>query len=198
MQKYIYFFESLSIWVGRAFGWCILVLTLSVTYEVFVRYVLNAPTVWVFDMMVQMYGGLFLMAGPYALAQDAHVRGDVIYRFFPARAQAWIDLTLYILFFFPGMLALFYFGYEIASDSWRYKEVSWNSPARIQIYYFKSLIPLAGALLIIQGISECMRCILCIREGSWLNRHEDVRETEEDLVRKKEEEEREKGILRNK
>jgi len=166
MEKFIYFFESISIWVGRAFGWCILVLTLSVTYEVFVRYVLNAPTVWVFDMMVQMYGGLFLMAGPYALAQDAHVRGDVLYRLFPVRTQAWLDLTLYIFFFFPGMLALFWFGYEIASDSWRYKEVSWNSPARIQIYYFKSLIPLAGGLLIIQGISECMRCILCIKEWS--------------------------------
>jgi TRAP-type mannitol/chloroaromatic compound transport system permease small subunit len=148
-------------------------------------------------MMVQMYGGLFLMAGPYALAQDAHVRGDVLYRLFPVKVQAWIDLTLYILFFFPGMLALFYFGYEIASDSWRYKEVSWNSPARIQIYYFKSLIPLAGGLLILQGISECMRCILCIKNGEWMNRHDDVRETEEDLIRKTKEAEREKEVLKN-
>ena len=195
MEKYIYFFESLSIWIGRAFGWCILVLTLSVTYEVFVRYVLNAPTVWAFDMMVQMYGGLFLMAGAYALAQDAHVRGDVLYRLFPVKMQARIDLTLYIFFFFPGMLALFYFGFEIASDSWRYKEVSWNSPARIQIYFFKSLIPLAGGLLILQGISESMRCILCIREGKWMKRHEDVRETEEDLISRKKEEERQRKAL---
>ena len=195
MEKFIYFFESLSIWTGRAFGWCILILTLSVTYEVFVRYVLNAPTVWVFDMMVQMYGALFLMAGPYALAQDAHVRGDVLYRLFPVKVQARIDLILYILFFFPGMLALFYFGYEIASDSWRYKEVSWNSPARIQIYFFKSLIPLAGGLLILQGISESMRCILCIREGKWMKRHEDVRETEEDLISRKKEEERQRKTL---
>jgi len=195
MEKYIYFFESLSIWIGRAFGWCILVLTLSVTYEVFVRYVLNAPTVWAFDVMVQMYGALFLMAGPYALAQDAHVRGDVLYRLFPFKVQARIDLILYIFFFFPGMLALFYFGYEIASDSWRYKEVSWNSPARIQIYFFKSLIPLAGGLLILQGISESMRCILCIREGKWLKRHEDVRETEKDLISKKKEEERQRKAL---
>ena len=195
MKKYIYFLESLSIWIGRAFGWCILVLTLSVTYEVFVRYVLNAPTVWAFDMMVQMYGALFLMAGPYALAQDAHVRGDVIYRLFPFKVQARIDLILYIFFFFPGMLALFYFGYEIASDSWRYKEVSWNSPARIQIYFFKSLIPLAGGLLILQGISECMRCILCIRDGKWLKRHEDVRETEKDLILRKNEEDRQRKAL---
>ena len=197
MEKYIYFFESLSIWVGRTFGWCILILTLSVTYEVFVRYVLNAPTVWAFDMMVQMYGALFLMAGPYALAQNAHVRGDVLYRLFPFKVQARIDLILYIFFFFPGMLALFYFGYEIASDSWRYKEVSWNSPARIQIYFFKSLIPLAGGLLILQGVSESMRCILCIREGKWMKRHEDVRETEEDLISKKKEEERQRKALGN-
>ena len=196
MEKHIYFFEGLSIWIGRAFGWCILVLTLSVTYEVFVRYVLNAPTVWAFDMMVQMYGALFLMAGPYALAQDAHVRGDVVYRLFSARLQAKIDLTLYILFFFPGMLALVYFGYEIASDSWRYKEVSWNSPARIQIYFFKSLIPLAGGLIILQGISECMRCILCIRDGKWIRRHEDVKETEENLIMKKLEEERQRKALK--
>jgi|TARA_B110000881_G_scaffold50538_1_gene42829 TRAP-type mannitol/chloroaromatic compound transport system permease small subunit len=196
MGKYIYFFEGLSIWVGRAFGWCILILTLSVAYEVFVRYVLNAPTVWAFDMMVQMYGALFLMAGPYALAQDAHVRGDVIYRLFSPRLQAKIDLTLYILFFFPGILALAYFGYEIASDSWRYKEVSWNSPARIQIYFFKSLIPLAGGLLILQGVSECMRCILCIRDGKWIRRHEDVKETEANLILKKEEEERQRKALK--
>ena len=195
MEKFIYFFESLSIWIGRAFGWCILILTLSVTYEVFVRYVLNAPTVWAFDMMVQMYGGLFLMAGAYALAQDAHVRGDVLYRLFPVKMQARIDLTLYIFFFFPGMLALFYFGFEIASDSWRYKEVSWNSPARIQIYFFKSLIPLAGGLLILQGVSESMRCILCIKEGSWMKRHDDVRETEENLISRKKEEERQRKAL---
>jgi TRAP-type mannitol/chloroaromatic compound transport system permease small subunit len=147
MKSVIHAIESFNIWIGRAFGWCILVLTFSVSYEVFVRYVLNAPTVWAFDMMVQMYGALFLMAGPYALAQDAHVRADVVYRLLPVRWQARIDFTLYLLFFFPGMLALFWFGWEIAADSWRYKEVSWNSPARIQIYFFKTLIPGMHALL---------------------------------------------------
>jgi TRAP-type mannitol/chloroaromatic compound transport system permease small subunit len=182
VTKIIYAIESLSVWVGRAFGWCILILTLSVSYEVFVRYVLNAPTVWAFDMMVQMYGALFLMAGPYALAQDSHVRGDVFYRFLPVRAQATIDFVLYLLFFFPGMLALFWFGAEIAADSWRYKEVSWNSPARIQIYFFKTLIPLAGGLLIIQGIAELLRCWRAMRSGAWLERLQDVRETEETLI----------------
>ena len=182
MKKYIYFFESLSISIGRAFGWCILVLTLSVTYEVFVRYVLNAPTVWAFDMMVQMYGALFLMAGPYALAQDTHVRGDVLYRLFSVRWQARVDFILYLLFFFPGILALFWFGWEIAADSWRYKEVSWNSPARIQIYFFKTLIPLAGFLLILQGFAELARCWRAMQSGVWMDRLADVKETEDMLM----------------
>ncbi|NDR57163.1 TRAP transporter small permease subunit [Aliiruegeria sabulilitoris] len=182
MIKTIHAIEGLSQWVGKAFGWCILILTLSVSYEVFVRYVLNSPTVWAFDMMVQMYGALFLMAGAYALAQDAHVRGDVVYRLFSVRWQARIDFVLYILFFFPGMFALFWYGWEIASDSWRYKEVSWNSPARIQIYFFKTLIPIAGALLMLQGAAEMMRCWLAMRSGEWLARIDDVRETEDMLM----------------
>ncbi len=182
MRAAIHAIESLNIWIGRAFGWCIVILTLSVSYEVFVRYVLNAPTVWAFDMMVQMYGALFLMAGPYALAQDGHVRADVVYRLIPVEWQARIDFFLYIIFFFPGMLALFWYGAEIANDSWRYKEVSWNSPARIQIYFFKTLIPIAGGLLIVQGVAECMRCYLAIKTGRWLERLEDVQETENVLT----------------
>lgn len=182
MTKLVYAIESLSIWIGRAFGWCILILTLSVTYEVFMRYALNKPTVWAFDMMVQMYGALFLMAGAYALAQDGHVRGDVIYRLFPVRVQAFIDFVLYVIFFFPGMIALAYYGAEIASDSWRYKEVSWNSPARIQIYFFKTLIPLAGGLLMLQGFAELIRCVKAMRSGVWMKRLDDVRETEESLI----------------
>ncbi len=182
MNRLIYTIEGISVWTGRAFGWCILVLTLSVAYEVIVRYIFNAPTVWAFDMMVQMYGALFLMAGPYALAQDTHVRGDVLYRLFPVRWQARVDFVLYILFFFPGMLALFWYGYEIAADSWRYQEVSWNSPARIQIYFFKSLIPVAGFLLIIQGIAEMFRCWHAMKTGEWMQRLDDVKETEDLLA----------------
>ena len=182
MLKFVHSIEGLSIWVGRAFGWCILILTLSVAYEVFVRYVLNSPTVWAFDMMVQMYGALFLMAGPYALAQDAHVRGDVLYRLFTIKWQARLDFVLYLCFFFPGILALFWYGWEIASDSWRYQEVSWNSPARIQIYFFKTLIPLAGILLLLQGFAELVRCWAAMRTGIWMKRLDDVRETEDMLM----------------
>ncbi|MEP3637482.1 MAG: TRAP transporter small permease subunit [Paracoccaceae bacterium] len=181
-MKVVHAIEGLSLWVGRAFGWCILILTLSVSYEVFVRYVLNAPTVWAFDMMIQMYGALFLMCGAYALAQDTHVRADVLYRLFPVRVQASLDFLLYFLFFFPGVLALAWYGWEIASDSWRYKEVSFNSPASIQIYFFKSLIPLAGCLLALQGVAELMRCVMAMRTGVWPERLNDVKETEDLLT----------------
>jgi TRAP-type mannitol/chloroaromatic compound transport system permease small subunit len=182
LLKIVHGIEGLNIWVGRAFGWCILILTLSVSYEVFMRYVLNSPTVWAFDMMIQMYGALFLMAGPYALAQDTHVRADVLYRLFTKKWQARLDFLLYLLFFFPGILALFWYGWEIASDSWRYQEVSWNSPARIQIYFFKTLIPLAGGLMLLQGFAELIRCWSAMKTGVWMERLDDVRETEDMLT----------------
>lgn len=178
MNPFLYFVDSLSTWVGKAFGWCIMVLTFATCYEVFVRYVLNAPTVWAFDMAVQMYGALFMMAGAYTLSRNGHVRGDVIHRLLPVRVQASIDLTLYILFLLPGVFALMWYGYEFAADSWRYKEVSWSSPARVQIYFFKTLIPIAGSLILLQGIAEATRCVICIRTGEWPARIHDVEETE--------------------
>ncbi len=186
MTRLLHFVDSLSAWVGKAFGWSILILTLSTVYEVFVRYVLNAPTVWAFDMSVQMYGALFMMAGAYTLAQDAHVRGDVIYRLLSKRKQATIDLVLYILFLAPGALALIYYGYGFAADSWFYKEVSWSSPARIQIYFFKTLIPISGSLILLQGIAEAVRCVICIRTGKWPPRMHDVQETETMLMHEQE------------
>ena len=178
MNPFLYFVDSLSAWVGKAFAWCIMVLTFATCYEVFVRYVLNAPTVWAFDMAVQMYGALFMMAGAYTLSRNGHVRGDVIHRLLPIKVQASIDLVLYIIFLMPGAFALVWYGYEFAADSWRYKEVSWSSPARVQIYFFKTLIPIAGFLVLLQGIAEAYRCVICIRTGAWPGRLHDVEETE--------------------
>jgi len=182
MNPFIYFVDSLSASVGKAFGWCIMILTFATCYEVFVRYVLNAPTPWAFDMSVQMYGALFMMSGAYTLSRNGHVRGDVLHRLLPPRGQATIDLTLYILFLLPGVFALIWYGYEFASDSWRYKEVSWSSPARVQIYFFKTLIPLAGFFVLLQGIAEALRCIICLRTGVWPARLHDVEETETMVV----------------
>lgn len=178
MQTYIRFADGLSAWFGKAFAWCIMVMTLGVGYEVFVRYVLGAPTVWAFDLTYMMYGTMFMMAGAYTLSRDGHVRGDFIYRLWRPRTQASVELILYLIFFFPGVLALVFSGWRYASRSWRYLEVSTMSPANIPIYHFKSVIIAAGILLVIQGIAQVFRCILTIRTGEWPKRAEDVEELE--------------------
>ena len=182
MTAYIRFADSLSAWVAKAFAWCVMVMTLGVSYEVFVRYGLRSPTVWAFDVSYMMYGTLFMLGGAYTLSRDAHVRADIVYRLMSARAQATLELVLYILFFFPGVLALIFAGWKYVERSWRYQEVSTMSPANIPIYQFKTVIIVAGALLVIQGIAQVMRCIICLRSGSWPPPPQDVEELEKLLV----------------
>ena len=184
MNSFIKFADTLSSSMGKAFSWCIVILMGGTCYEVVMAYVFNAPTLWNFDFSLQMYGAIFMMAGAYTLATEAHVRGDVIYRLFPTKVQGWIDLVLYFVFFFPGVIALGFYGYEYAAKAWMIKETSWNSPAQIQIYMAKSLIPLAGTLLTIQGVSEVFRSIICIRTGHWPERQAGAEETEKILMRK--------------
>ena len=167
MRGYIHFADQLSASLGKAFSWCIVILMGGTCYEVIMAYAFNSPTLWNFDFSLQMYAAIFMMAGAYTLSTEAHVRGDVIYRLFKPRTQAWIDLVLYIIFFFPGVLALVFYGYEYAAMAWKIKETSWNSPAQINIYMAKTFIPLSGLSLAIQGISEVFRCIICIQTGHW-------------------------------
>ena len=190
MYSYIKFADTLSTSMGKAFSWCIVILMGGTCYEVIMAYAFNAPTLWNFDFSLQMYGAIFMMAGAYTLATEAHVRGDVIYRLFPTKVQGWIDLILYLIFFFPGVIALSFYGYEYAAKAWMVKETSWTSPAQIQIYMAKSLIPLSGILLTLQGISEVFRAIICIRTGHWLERDAGAEETEKILMRKSKEEEK--------
>ena len=188
MRSFIKFADNLSTSMGKAFSWCIVILMGGTCYEVFMAYVLNAPTLWNFDFSLQMYGALFIMAGAYTLSTEAHVRGDVLYRLFSVKTQAKVDLALYFLFFFPGIFALAFSGLDYAHNAWMTKETSWNSPAQIQIYMAKSLIPAAGFLLIIQGISEVMRCIIAIKTGHWPSRLVVAEETEKILMRTSQEE----------
>lgn len=178
LQTFLFAIDRFSMAVGHAFAWCILILTLGTSYEVFMRYVMNDPTSWAFDMSYIMYGGLFIMAGAYALSRDAHVRGDVIFRLLPARMQATIELVLYFIFFYPAVTALIISGYGYAHDSFGYKEVSVNSPVGVPIWQLKALIPLAGIMLFIQGIAQVIRCVLCIRTGRWPQKLHDVEEME--------------------
>ena len=190
MESYIRFADTLSTSMGKAFSWCIVILMGGTVYEVVMAYAFNAPTLWNFDFSMQMYGAILMMSGAYCLATESHVRGDVIYRLFKPKVQGYIDLVLYFIFFFPGVLALAFYGYEYASLAWKIKETSWNSPAQIQIYMAKSLIPAAGILLIIQGISEVFRSIICIQTGQWPSRMVVAEETEQMLMRTSQEEDK--------
>ncbi|WP_336057611.1 TRAP transporter small permease subunit [Nitratireductor sp. CH_MIT9313-5] len=181
MQRYIHFADTVSAWFGKAFAWCVVLMTLAVSYEVVVRYAFRAPTVWAFDLTYIMYGTLFMMAGAYTLSRDGHVRGDFLYRLWSERTQAKVELVLYFLFFFPGVLALIFAGWKYASRSWRYLEVSNMSPANVPIYQFKTVIIAAGILLVMQGIAQVFRCIITIRTGEWPPHAQDVQELEEIL-----------------
>ena len=183
MQKLLLFVDKISIWVGRAFSWAIVLLTLHVAWEVFSRYALDSPRAWAFDAMIMLYGTLFMMAGAYTLAQNGHVRGDVIYGFFSPRAQAALDLTLYIVFFLPGVIALTYAGYFYAAESWAIRETSNITSEGPPYYPFKTVIPVAGAFVLMQGIVEIIRCVICLRQGTWPSREEDVQEVDVDKLK---------------
>ena len=178
--------DQVSYWSGKAFAWLIVALTLVVCVEVFKRYILNRPTAWIFDLNNFLYGTLFMMTGAYTLAQGAHVRADFVYGRLSPRTQAALDLALYFLFFVPGILALIYAGYGYAADSWRIGEHSTVTAEGPPIYHFKSVIPIAGVLVMLQGLAEIVRCVVCLRTGEWPERPQDVEEmdvVEEQLAR---------------
>ena len=181
-MKFILAIDRFNTAVGKIAGWAILILTLAISYEVFARYALRAPTTWAFDVSYILYGTLFMLAGPYALARNAHVRGDFLYRHWQPRTQAWLDLALYFLFFFPGIIALAWAGYKFAAFSWMIREHSSNSPNGPPLYHFKSLIPIVGVMMCMQGAAEVARCIICLRTGEWPPRLHDVEETEKVIL----------------
>lgn len=182
MQRLIYMIDQLSKSVGHAFAWCIVVLTLGTCYEVFVRYLLNDPTSWAFDLSYLMYGAVFYMAGAYTLSRAGHVRADMFYRKWNERTQAVVELVLYVLFFFPGILALVIAGSAYGLESMRIKEVSVNSPAGMPIWPLKMMICVGAALIALQGFAEVLRCVVCLREGRWPARLHDVEELEHQII----------------
>ncbi|HLM39792.1 MAG TPA: TRAP transporter small permease subunit [Microvirga sp.] len=177
-MRFVNLVDRINTFIGKTVAWAILVLTFAICYEVFARYVLRAPTEWAFDASYMLYGLLFMVAGPYALARNSHVRGDFLYRSWRPRRQAGLDLVLYFLFFFPGILALVYAGIPFSQMSWMMNEHSMNSPNGPPIYPFKALIPAVGILMAFQGVAEVIRCIACLRTGEWPPRLHDVEETE--------------------
>jgi len=178
VQRVLYAIDGISTWVGKAMAWLIILLMTVVCVEVFKRYILNAPTAWIFDAENMLYGTLFMMCGGYTLAQNAHVRGDFLYSSMRPRTQAGLDLVLYIVFFLPGIAALIYAGWGYAADSWRIAEHSNVTAEGPPVYHFKSVIPIAGALVMLQGFAEIVRCVVCLKTGEWPSRLADVAETD--------------------
>jgi TRAP-type mannitol/chloroaromatic compound transport system permease small subunit len=176
IQQLLYFIDGISTWVGKAVSWLIILLMTVVCVEVFKRYIMNMPTAWIFDADNIIYGSLFMLCGAYALAQNAHVRGDFLYSSMRPRLQAGLDLVLYAAFFLPGIAALIYAGTDYAADSWRIAEHSNVTADGPPVYHFKTVIPVAGALVMLQGIAEVLRCVVCLRTGEWPARLADVAE----------------------
>jgi TRAP-type mannitol/chloroaromatic compound transport system permease small subunit len=182
INRFVYGVDQLSRTVGQAFAWCIVILTMGTCYEVFVRYLLNNPTSWAFDMSYTLYGAMFFMAGAYTLSRGGHVRADMFSRLWRPRTQAVVELVLYILFFFPGILALVISGWAYGTESMRIREVSVNSPAGVPIWPIKMLIPLGAGLLALQGVAEVLRCLQCLSDGRWAPRLHDVEELEKQIL----------------
>jgi len=183
MQNLFLTVDKVSTFIGHCFSWLVVGLTALIGFEVFSRYVLNSPHAWAFDAQIMMYGTMFMMAGAYTLAKNGHVRGDILYGFLKPRTQAIFDLILYIVFFIPGVIALAYAGYGYAADSWRILEHSSITADGPPLYPFKTIIPIAGIILLIQGIVEILRCVVCIREGEWPSREQDVEEVDVDALK---------------
>lgn len=181
-MNYIRWVDSVSKALGHSFGWCVLILTLGTCYEVLMRYVFHNPTSWAFDMSYMLYGALFMMAGPYTLSKGAHVRGDFLYRKWHETTQAKVELVLYFLFFFPGVLALVFTGGAYGFQSMSILESSVSSPAGVPVWPLKMIIFVAGLALLLAGSAEVCRCLVCIRQGKWPARDTDVKELEETLI----------------
>jgi len=182
VNSLIYAIDQLSKTVGHAFAWCIIVLTLGTCFEVTMRYVFNDPTSWAFDLSYLMYGAVFYMAGAYTLSRAGHVRADMFYRKWQPRTQAVVELVLYLLFFFPGILALVVAGSAYGLESMRLREVSVNSPAGVPIWPLKMMICVGGGLIALQGLAEVLRCVVCLHEGNWPPRLHDVEELETQIL----------------
>ncbi|EWS52917.1 MULTISPECIES: TRAP transporter small permease subunit [unclassified Methylibium] len=182
MQNLLLAIDRFSTWIGKLFAWSVVGLTLLISWEVFSRYVLNKPHAWVLDAQIMLYGTLFMCAGAYTLSKAGHVRGDVLYGFFRPRTQATIDLILYIVFFLPGIVALTWAGWFYFNDSLSIREQTFNADP-LPVYPFKFVIPFAGGVLLLQGLVEIVRCVICLREGDWPSREEDVEEVDVDKLK---------------
>jgi len=144
--------------VGKAVAWLILPMVGSLVWEVVARYFFSAPTVWAYDMTFMLYGTFFMLGSAWTLQRGGHIRTDVYYGKWSQRTQARVDLVCYLVFFFPAMLVFFWLGAEYFWKSFQQNERIVTSPWLPIVWPFKFVIPATAALLVLQGIAECIRC----------------------------------------
>ena len=196
MQRFLFAIDRLSAWTGKAISWLVLVSTLLISYDIAMRYLskpLGDPihAIWFtynysYDMAYYLYAILFMIGGAYALSRSQHVRGDIFYKNWPVKVQGAVDLVLYIFAFYPGIIAMVSVGAQWAAYSWSIQERSFTSGSAPPLYPLKMVVPIAGALMAIQGIAEVIRAYQALRTGVWPPRLADVEETETILARQSE------------
>jgi TRAP-type mannitol/chloroaromatic compound transport system permease small subunit len=166
--------DKFTDWTGTVVSWLSVPLVGAVAYEVISRYLFNAPTIWVFDVTYMLYGSLFMLGAAYALHKGAHIRTDFFWEQYPVRTKGWIDTVAYVVFFFPGLLALLFISGNEAAYAWRINETSDQSAWRPALWPFKAMVPLACLLLLIQGFSEFLKSLYMARTGLELEHKEKV------------------------
>jgi TRAP-type mannitol/chloroaromatic compound transport system permease small subunit len=167
MAKTITVIDTMSLWVGRTVCWLTVPLLLAMVYEVFMRYVFVAPTMWAYDVSRMLYGALFMLGAGYALSRGVHIRADFIYRNWSARTQGRVDTLLYILFYFPGLLVFLWMASDFASLAWIRGEKGMDTAWMPHMGPIKTALPVGVALLIIQGISETLKSYYAATKGRW-------------------------------
>ncbi len=152
-------------WSGRLFAWLVVPMTFGLCYEVFARYLFNAPTIWAYDVTYILYGSHFMLGAAYTLYKGQHIRTDMFYENFSVRWKGIVDGVLYLVFFFPGMIFFMTAGWAEAAHAWDIGERSDASPWRPIIYPFKTVVPVAAILLLIQGLSEFLKSAYAALKG---------------------------------
>lgn len=183
MATRLLWIDRISMWMGKAMSWLVVILVVETFYDVVARYLFKAPTGWSYEVSYYLYATIFMMGGAYAMSRNQHVRGDIFYRLWPVRLQASVEVTLMVLFFFPGIIALVSSGYQFFEISFRVLERTQQSFIQLPLYPLKAVIPIAGAFMLLQGVAEFIRSVMALRDGIWPARLSDVEEVEPELIK---------------
>jgi TRAP-type mannitol/chloroaromatic compound transport system permease small subunit len=166
--------DGITVYTGYVFTLLVIPLVVANVVEVFMRYVMNAPTSWALDVTTMSFGALFMLGAAYALLKGAHVRTDMLWEKFSDRKKGIIDAVAYVLFFLPSMAILFAISIDDFFYSLSINEKSTSGIWQPVIWPLRAVIPLTAALLFMQGISELMKSLWAARTGVALVHHEKI------------------------